>query len=111
MHGLLSGAGIANFECFGEVAAGAAPYQGPPANLTQGYPNLTQLAMTAQFYRQDAVAAPNLTHLGLTWPNHARHCSESKKRKGSQAGGALRTPPAGDVFLAVTAVSRVIGPG
>ena len=36
-------------------------------NLTQGEANLAQLAMTAQFYRQDAVAvaAPNLTHLGL----------------------------------------------
>ena len=39
-------------------------YQGPPANLTRGDANLAQLAMTAQFYRQDAVAAPKLTHLG-----------------------------------------------
>ena len=38
-------------------------YQGPPANLTQGDANLAQLAMTAQFYRRDAVAASNLTHL------------------------------------------------
>ena len=44
-------------------------YEGPPANPTQGDANLAQLAMTAQFYRQDAVAAPNLTHLG---PNLAQ---------------------------------------
>ena len=67
--------------------------------------------MTAQFYRQDAVTAANLTHVGLTWHKHARHCSDSKKEKGSQAGGALRAPPAGDVFLAVIAATGEIAHG
>ena len=63
-------------------------YYAPPANLTQGGANLAQLSMTARFYTQDAVTAANLTHVGLTWHKHARHCSDSKKEKGSQAGGA-----------------------
>ena len=83
----------------------------PPSNLTQEGANLAQLSMTAQFYRQGAVTAANLTHMELTWHKHARHCSDSKKEKGSQAGGALRAPAAGDVFLAVTAVPRVFVPG
>ena len=27
------------------------------------------------------------------------HCDDNKKKKESQAGGALRVPPAGDLFL------------
>ena len=54
-------------------------YNAPPADLTQGGANLAQLSMTAQFYRQDAVTAANLTHVGLTWHKHAQHCSDSKK--------------------------------
>ena len=34
-----------------------------------------------------------------------------QKKKVSEAGGALRAPPTGDVFLAVTAVSRRFVPG
>ena len=67
-------------------------YQGPPANLTQGGANLAQRARTAQFDRQDALTGPNLTRLGLTWPNHARHCSDSKKNitSGRRAKRAAR---------------------
>ena len=57
-------------------------YYAPPANLTQGGANLAQLSMTAQFYRQDVVTAANLTHVGLTWHKHARHCSDSKTETG-----------------------------
>ena len=41
----------------------------PPANATQGYPNVAQLTMTAMFYRQDALTRPNLT---LRRPNLAQ---------------------------------------
>ena len=58
--------------------------------MMQGGANLAQLTLTAEFYRQDSITAANLTHVGLTWRKHARHCSDSKKEKGSQAGGALR---------------------
>ena len=51
----------------------------PLANVTQGYPNVAQLTMTAEFYKQDALTAPNVTHADLTWPISARHCSDSKK--------------------------------
>ena len=37
-----------------------APLPSPPANVTQGYPNVAQLTMTAQFYRHDALTAPNV---------------------------------------------------
>ena len=69
-----------------------AQYYAPLVNLTQGGANLAQLAMTAQFYRQDAFTGPNLTRLGLTWPNHARHCSDSKKNitSGRRAKRAAR---------------------
>ena len=36
------------------------------------------------------------------------HCNDSKKEKGSQAGGALCAPPARDVFLVVIAVTSAI---
>ena len=49
------------------------------ANPTEEVANLAQLSMTAQFYRQDAVTGPNLTHLTLIWPIHARRCSDSQK--------------------------------
>ena len=39
-------------------------YQGPPSNPTPGGANLARLAMTAQFYRQDALPAPNPTRPG-----------------------------------------------
>ena len=39
-------------------------YQGPPPNVAQGGANLAQLAMTAQFYRQDALTVPNLARPG-----------------------------------------------
>ena len=53
------------------------------------------------------------THLtihegALTMHNCTCHCNDSKKEKGSQAGGALRVPPVGDVFLAVIAVTGAI---
>ena len=67
--------------------------------------------MTAEFHRQDATTAPNLTRANLTWHNSAHHCSDSKKKKGAQAGSALRAPLAGDVVLALTAVSDGIVPG
>ena len=36
------------------------------------------------------------------------HRNDSKKEEASQAGSALRAPPAGDVFLAVIAVTGAI---
>ena len=39
--------------------------------MAQGYPNVAQLTMTAQFYRQDALTRPNLTQRG---PNLAQIC-------------------------------------
>ena len=48
---------------------------------------LEEQAITAQFYRQDAVTGPNLTRLGLTWPNRARHCSDGRKNMPDSPGG------------------------
>ena len=41
-----------------------------PANLTQGGANVGQLTLTAQFYRQDALTAPNLTHHDANLAQH-----------------------------------------
>ena len=46
-------------------------YQTTLANVTQGYPNVAQLMMTAEIYRKDALNAPDVTHADLTWPKSA----------------------------------------
>ena len=43
-------------------AAHMLAYQGPPPNPSDGGANLAILATTTQFYRQDTLTGPNLTH-------------------------------------------------
>ena len=76
-----------------------------PANVTQGYPNVAQLTMTAEFYRQDALTAPNVTHTDLTWHNAARHCSDSKRNITSGRRAKRAALLWSFLFLAVTAVT------
>ena len=66
----------------------------PPPNPAQGVANLTRLTTTAQFYRQDALPAPNLTHPVLTWPTRARHCSDREEKTSTgRAARVARRPP------------------
>ena len=90
---------------FGMVFVQLSRYQGPPVNLARGYPNLAHLSMTAQFYRQDALTAPNLAHPDA---NLAHLCTTLQRQQEKH-----HTPPASCTlfFLAVTAVSCAIVPG
>ena len=84
-------------------------YQGPRANLALGWLSWPDGPRRRGF--TEKMRSRHLTRpaRGLTWPNRAGHCSDSKKTITGAwyAKRAARLSPF--PFLAVTAVSRAIG--
>ena len=77
--------------------------QASRGNLTRGGANLARLTMTAQVYRQDALTRPNLTQCGPNLPQIYVILQRQQEKESVTSGSA---PPAGDDYLAATAVSR-----